>query len=231
MWLLHGSCLILPSHLSVIVVAFCDTTIQNDCCIVDAVITVSRSILLLVLCAVAIIDVMIHIDQIGLLLLVWSCMLVAINHCDCSLQYNVKIQLSLPLPAIGRKKYDRHRCFLHYNVEIWTLSSHFAISHNNYNSHCRFLQYNIKTTLVFVASCNMTWQIQYSLLLLGIWHNNYACCIELLSSLWSLLLWYDIKMISLSLLLAQYDVFCIDTIVCYLTINLKICLLASCDKK
>ncbi len=87
-WLLRGSSYVLPSHLSVIVVAPCNLTIRNDCPVVDVVswhrgqsycwhFTPSRLLMWLI-----------HIDQKGWLLLVQSCLLVSINpHC-CSLRYD-----------------------------------------------------------------------------------------------------------------------------------------------
>jgi hypothetical protein len=54
--LLHGSLFFLPLPSSFIVVAPCNMTSRNDCCVVDVQIMALQSILLLALCAFAIIN-------------------------------------------------------------------------------------------------------------------------------------------------------------------------------
>ncbi len=90
--LLHGSCYILPLHLLLYCYLFpCNPSIKNDCCVIDIVVVALQSILLLVICAFAIIDV-VHPHQRERLVV--ACAIMRTHH----------NQLWLLLPGIRQKE-------------------------------------------------------------------------------------------------------------------------------
>ncbi len=79
-WLLRGSLSIIPLHLSIIVVAPCDMTFQNDCLVIDSVLWRCGQSYCGHFMPLRLSMWLIHINQKGWFALARSCLLVAINH-------------------------------------------------------------------------------------------------------------------------------------------------------